>query len=83
MLLDNLKRGFRTEVARRFGGGKGSISRVLEEAVRLWIAVRDRPTSTCSAGNSSNRILSDGLVKYFSECSDLSGKRATHALRSA
>ncbi|MEM2288480.1 MAG: hypothetical protein QW503_05275 [Sulfolobales archaeon] len=72
-LPDDLEKEFRGEVARRFGARKGSISKALEEAVRLWIEVGKRNVST-PTHNSGDRISGDELVKCFDECRGLSGK---------
>ncbi|MEM4863181.1 MAG: hypothetical protein QW706_08405 [Candidatus Nezhaarchaeales archaeon] len=65
-LPDDLEREFRAEVARRFGVRKGSISRALEEAVKLWIEMNRK--SEPSATRSTDRISGDELVKCFDDC---------------
>ena len=66
-LPDDLEKEFRAEVARRFGARKGSISKALKEAVKLWIEMnrRSEPSATHSSGD---RIPGDELVKCFDVC---------------
>ena len=34
---DELEKEFRVEVAKRYGGQRGAISRAIEEAIKLWL----------------------------------------------
>ncbi|MEM1606448.1 MAG: hypothetical protein QXW41_09410 [Fervidicoccaceae archaeon] len=39
-LPDDLEKEFREEVVRCFGGKKGSLSKAVEEAIRLWMRMK-------------------------------------------
>jgi len=34
---DKLEKEFRVEVAKKYGGARGAISRAIEEAITLWL----------------------------------------------
>jgi len=34
---DKLEKEFRVEVAKKYGGSRGAISRAIEEAIMLWL----------------------------------------------
>jgi len=68
MIPDDLEKEFRDEVARRFGFRKGSMSKALEEAIRLWIEI-NRKNSNIT--HNTDRVSGDELVKCFDECKGL------------